>query len=149
MGRTTCDLVEHIHHLDALLKNRMEISLPRGFTDSLHSFVVFFFSSGQLWFRNDAVLYHPCAHPANAIELIFPFESFRRFVSFLASRSGMALRLSHFNDMDQLWDVIFACDLGRVLIGFDQRGIIPAAHLIQIVTALAFLFHAIVALEAF
>ena len=46
----------------------------------------------------------------------------------------MSLRLCDFYDMHQLWDVILACDLGGIGISFEQPGIIPAAHLIQVIT---------------
>ena len=48
MVRSARDLVEHVHHLIALFEDRGEVIVPGGFAESLHSFVVCFFSSGKL-----------------------------------------------------------------------------------------------------
>ena len=84
MRRTAGDLVEHVHHLTALLQDRSEVCLPGEFADSLHSGVVLFFNGDQLRVRgNDALLDDPLAHLADAVKFLLPLEPLRRFVSFM------------------------------------------------------------------
>ena len=43
----------------------------------------------------------------------------------MAARGGMALRLGHFNHVDDGWNMVTAGGIGRFLVRFPQRGIIP------------------------
>ena len=60
----------------------------------------------------------------------------------------MSLRLGDFGDMHQRGDVILAGDLGGGRVGFEQGGIVPAAHGVEVVAAVALVGGAGVALEA-
>src|SRR5687767_1056235 len=122
--------------MTALLKERSQVSLPGELANALHSGMVLFFNGDQLRLRNDAVLYHPLAHFSQAVKFLLELESLRTLVSLVTARRGMSLRLGNLGDMHQLRDMILARDFHSGRVGFEQRGIVPAADLIEIVAAL-------------
>ena len=58
----------------------------------------------------------------------FPLQAFGRLVAFVRTRSGVPLRLDQFGNMDNHGHVFFAGDFFGLFVGFDQGGIVPAAH---------------------
>ena len=116
--------------------------------NALHKRLILLFKGNQLYFRGNTFFNHPFTHFTNAVIFLLPLKTFRRFVSFVAARRGMSLRLGHLIDMHKRRNMKLACDLRCVLIGFEQDRIIPAAYLEELVAALAFRLGARLALEA-
>src|SRR5258705_1572871 len=119
MGRTTRNLIEHVHDLSALVKDRSKVRLPGEFADSLYSRVVLLFNGDQFRVRCDAVFNDPLAQLADAVKFLLELEPLRCLISFVTSRGGMSLRLGHIRDMYQRGDVILARDLSRSRVCFE------------------------------
>src|SRR6266536_3488526 len=60
----------------------------------------------------------------------------------------MSLWLGYFSDVHKRGNVILAGNLGRVKIGFEQRGIIPTANLIKFIATFALFFETRVTLKS-
>ncbi len=148
LGQAGSDLLEHVRDLGALLLHRGQVGIPGGLAESLHSGEFLFFNGDQLRVRGDGVIDDPAAHARHAVEFLFPFEAFGRFVTLVAARGGMSLRLGDVDDVHQGRDVIFARDVSGGGVGFEQGGIIPGVDGVKVVAAVAILVGAGVALEA-
>src|SRR5688572_13268997 len=124
--------------MTALFEYWSEICVPGEFADPLYSGVIVFFHVDQFCFRNEAVFDDPFAHLPDTVKFLLEPEPLGSLISFVTARCRMSLRLSHLGDMHQSRDMMLARYLCRGRIRFEQRGIIPAAHLIEIIAARTF-----------
>src|SRR6266498_3819268 len=92
MGRTTRDLIEHVHYVSTFLENGGEVCFPGRFANPLYSVAILFFNGSQLRVRNEAVVYQPFAHLADTVKLFFPLQSFSGFISFVRTARAVTLR---------------------------------------------------------